>query len=239
MDLAADPRQNRLLAAMSADVWERLQPQLEFVDMPLGAVLYESGEVMSHVFFPATSIVSKIFVTKNGATAEIAMVGREGMIGVAQLLGGQSAPDRAVVQIAGYGFRLRSSVLTRELGELSPLARTLLRYTQALLVQTSQIAVCNRHHSIEQQLCRWLLLSLDRLHSNDIAITHELIASMLGVRRQGVSAAARGLLEAGVIGYRQGRITVLDRNKLEQRCCECYSVINVGYKHLLPETTVT
>ena len=237
MDLPFDPRQNQMLAAMSAAEWERIGPKLEFIDMPLGAVLYEPGEIMSHAYFPVTAIVSKMSVMKNGATAEIAVVGCEGMVGIAQFLSGQPGPSRAVVQSAGYGFRLRSNVLAQELIDLPPLASMLLRYTQALIAQTSQTAICNRHHSIEQQLCRWLLLSLDRLRSNEVVMTQELIANMLGVRRQGVTGAARALLHDGVINYRQGRITVLDRTQLEQRCCECYFVVDAEYKRLLAAKT--
>lgn len=237
MDFPIDPRQNQLLAAMSAVEWERVRPQLEFVDMPLGVVLYEPSESMSHAYFPVTAIVSKIYVLKSGATSEVAVVGCEGMLGIAQLLSGQPGRNRAVVQSAGYGFRLRSNVLAQEFGHFLPFASMLLRYTQALIAQTSQTAVCNRHHSIEQQLCRWLLFSLDRLRSNEVVVTQELIANMLGVRRQGVAGAARALLHDGVISYRQGRITVLDRKKLEQRCCECYFVVDAEYKRLLGATT--
>lgn len=238
MAFAVDPRQNQLLAAMPAAVWQRLLPHLELVDLPLGAVLHTSGEIMPHVFFPVTSVVSKHFIMKDGAATEFALIGREGMIGVAHFLGGLSLPSRAVVQSAGSAFRLKSSVLAQELGDTAPLARMLLLYTQALLAQVAQTAACNRHHSIHQQLCRCLLSTMDRLQSNEIAMTQELIANMLGVRRQGVVMAARKLREDGVISYRQGRITVHDRNKLEQQSCECYSVVKSEYERLLPPTPV-
>ncbi len=238
MNSTADPRRNLFLAALPSAELERLLPQMELIEMMQGAVLFEPGEIMSHVFFPVTSIVSLVYTLKDGATVKVAAVGYEGLIGITQFLGGQTAPCRAVVQSAGQGFRLKWSVLAQGLGEPLPLARLLLRYTQALMTQSAQIAVCNRHHSIEQQLCRWLLLSLDRLHSNEVAVTQELIAGALGVRRQGVAAAAHALLGAGVIRYRRGCITVLDRNQLEQRCCECYAVVKREYERLLPAPRV-
>ena len=235
MAFAADLHGNQFLAALPAAELNRLLPQLELVDMPLGMVLFEPGEIVSHVYFPVTSIVALVSVLADGATAKVAVIGYEGLVGIAQFLGGKSAPCRAVVQCAGRGYRLKWSVLAQELGEILPLMRLLLRYTQALMTQSAQVAVCNRHHTIEQQLARLLLLSLDRLPTNEIVMTHELVAELLGVRRQGVTVAARALRDEGLIRYRQGRITVLDRDGLEQRCCECYGVIKTEYERLLPE----
>ena len=239
MALAADPRQNRLLAALPAAEWAQWLPQLEAVDLPLGKVLYESGTTLTHVYFPTTSIISLLYVMEDGASAEIAVVGHEGIVGVSLFMGGESTPSRAVVQSAGKGFRLSSSVMLQEFNRAGPVLHLLLRYTQALITQMSQTAVCNRHHSLDQQLCRWLLLSLDRLHSDELAMTQELIANMLGVRREGVTEAAGHLQKAGLIRYQRGHITVLDRAKLEDRACECYGVVKKEYDRLLPATMAT
>ena len=229
-----NPRANRLLAALPDAEWRRWQPQLEIVDMPLGRVLYESGVAMGHVYFPTTAIVSLLYVMEDGASAEIAVVGREGLVGVSLFMGGGSTPSRAVVQSAGRGFRLRAAAMTEEFNLAGPVLHLLLRYTQALITQMSQTAVCNRHHSLDQQLCRWLLLSLDRLDSAELNMTQELIANMLGVRREGVTEAALKLQRAGLISYARGRITALDRRGLEARSCECYSVVKKEYDRLLP-----
>jgi CRP-like cAMP-binding protein len=232
-----DPKQNGLLAALpktSADQWLL---QLQPVDMPLGKVLYEPGSKLSHVYFPTTSIVSLLYVMEDGASAEIAVVGHEGIVGIAMFMGGNSTPSRAVVQSAGGGFRLKSDLLMQEFNRAGPVLHLLLRYTQALITQMAQTAVCNRHHSLDQQLCRWLLLSLDRLHSNELVMTQELIANMLGVRREGVTEAAGHLHKAGLIQYQRGHITVLDRARLEQRVCECYGVVKKEYDRLLPAAT--
>ena len=235
MTLMVDPRQNQLLAALPVDEWRRWQPQLEHVEMPLGQVLYESGGTLSHVYFPTTAIVSLLYVMENGASAEIAVVGNEGLVGISLFMGGGSTPSRAVVQSAGQGFRLTSRVIKEEFNR-APVLHLLLRYTQALITQMAQTAVCNRHHSLDQQLCRWLLLSLDRLHGSELVMTQELISNMLGVRREGVTEAALKLQEAGMIRYVRGRITVLDRSGLEKRTCECYQVVKTEYDRLLPAT---
>ena len=237
MALAADPRQNRLLAALPDAEWARWLPQLEPVDLPLGKVLYESGSRLSHVYFPTTSIISLLYVMEDGASAEIAVVGHEGIVGISLFMGGESTPSRAVVQSAGKGFRLNASLMLKEFNRAGPVLHLLLRYTQALITQMSQTAVCNRHHSLDQQLCRWLLLSLDRLQSNELVMTQELIANMLGVRREGVTEAAGDLQKAGLIRYQRGHITVLDRRRLERRACECYAVVKEEYDRLLPATT--
>ena len=234
-----DPRHNDLLAALPEAEWQRWLPQLEAVDMPLSQVLYESGAILSHVYFPTTSIVSLLYVMENGASAEIAVVGHEGLVGISLFMGGESTPSRAVVQSGGQGFRLDGAVLKQEFNRCGPVTHLLLRYTQALITQMSQTAVCNRHHSLDQQLCRWLLLSLDRRHGNDLLMTQELIANMLGVRREGVTAGALKLQDAGLIRYARGRITVLDRVGLEARTCECYAVVKKEYNRLLPTRTVT
>ncbi len=230
------PRQNHLLAALPAEEYARLIPQLELVPMPLGKVLYESGNELHHVYFPTTAIVSLLYVMLNGASAETAVVGNEGIIGVALFMGGETMPNRAVVQSAGHAYRLKGQLLKQEFNRSGELQHLLLRYTQALLTQMAQTAVCNRHHSLDQQLCRWLLLSLDRLSSNELVMTQELIADMLGVRREGVTEAAGNLQRAGLIAYRRGRITVLDRMGLEARACECYAVVKKEFDRLLPET---
>jgi CRP-like cAMP-binding protein len=237
MILAADPRQNRLLAALPDAEWARWLPQLEPVDLPLGKVLYESGTRLTHVYFPTTSIISLLYVMEDGASAEIAVVGHEGIVGISLFMGGESTPSRAVVQSAGKGFRLNASLMLQEFNRAGPVLHLLLRYTQALITQMSQTAVCNRHHSLDQQLCRWLLLSLDRLQSNELVMTQELIANMLGVRREGVTEAAGDLQKAGLIRYQRGHITVLDRRRLERRACECYAVVKKEYDRLLPATT--
>ncbi|MDO9002425.1 MAG: Crp/Fnr family transcriptional regulator [Aquabacterium sp.] len=239
MTLAPDPRQNRLLAALPEAEWVRWLPQLELVDMPLGKVLYEPGNRLAHVYFPTDSIVSLLYVMEDGGSAEIAMVGLEGLVGISLFMGGESTPSRAVVQSAGRAFRLKAGVMMQEFNRAGPVLHLLLRYTQALITQMSQTAVCNRHHSLDQQLCRWLLLSLDRLPSNQIFMTQELIANMLGVRREGVTEAAGRLQKTGLISYQRGRITVLDRPGLEQRTCECYAVVKTEYDRLLPRTVAT
>ncbi len=230
----SDPRRNHLLAALPPAEWERWRPLLEPVDMPLGEVIYESGATLSHVYFPATSIVSLLYVMESGASAEIAVVGNEGVVGISLFMGGESTTSRAVVQSAGAGYRLRSSVVKREFNLAGMAMHLLLRYTQALITQMSQTAVCNRHHSLDQQLCRWLLLSLDRLDGLELVMTQELIANMLGVRREGVTEAALRLQRLGMIRYARGRITVLDRPALEARTCECYAVVRREYERLLP-----
>ncbi len=232
-----DPRQNRLLAALPEPEWERWAPLLEWVDMPLGQVMYESGRTLSHVYFPITAIVSLLYVMENGASAEIAVVGNEGLVGISLFMGGESTPSRAVVQSAGEGWRLRAQLVKDEFNRAGPAMHLLLRYTQALITQMAQTAVCNRHHSVDQQLCRWLLLSLDRLQGSDLVMTQELIANMLGVRREGVTDAALKLQKQGLIRYARGRITVLDRPGLEARTCECYAVVKTEYDRLLPDQT--
>ena len=228
-----DPRLNHLLACLPDAEWQRWLPQLEWVDMPLGRVLYESGSPLSHVYFPTTAIVSLLYVMENGAAAEIAVVGKEGIVGISLFMGGESTTSRAVVQSAGQGFRLGSQVIKEEFTR-APVLHLLLRYTQALITQMAQTAVCNRHHPLDQQLCRWLLLSLDRLQGSELVMTQELIANMLGVRREGVTEAALKLQEAGCIRYARGRIQVLDRPGLERRTCECYAVVKKEYDRLLP-----
>ncbi|HEV8313652.1 MAG TPA: Crp/Fnr family transcriptional regulator [Burkholderiaceae bacterium] len=234
MTPATDPRDNRLLAALPDAEWERWRPKLELVEMPLGKVLYESGSTLTHVYFPTSSIVSLLYVLEDGASAEIAVVGREGIVGISLFMGGASTPSRAVVQSAGQAFRLAANLMLQEFNRAGPVLHLLLRYTQALITQMAQTAVCNRHHSLDQQLCRWLLLSLDRLDSRELVMTQELIANMLGVRREGVTEAAGDLQKAGLIRYRRGHITVLDRPGLEQRTCECYAVVKKEYDRLLP-----
>jgi len=239
MTSVADPRQNRLLAALPEAEWERWLPQMEGVDLPLGKVLYESGASLSHVYFPTTAIVSLLYVLEDGASAEIAVVGNEGIVGISLFMGGESTPSRAVVQSAGRGFRLNASLMMQEFNRAGPVLHLLLRYTQALITQMAQTAVCNRHHTLDQQLCRWLLLSLDRLNSDQLVMTQELIANMLGVRREGVTEAAGQLQKDGLISYRRGHITVLDRDRLERRACECYAVVRKEYDRLLPATLAT
>ena len=235
MVAVVDAVANDLLAALPETELQRWLAQLEPVDLPLGHVLYESGATLSHVYFPTTAIVSLLYVLENGASAEIAVVGKEGIVGISLFMGGESTPNRAVVQSAGKGFRLGADALKSEFNRAGPVLHLLLRYTQALITQMSQTAVCNRHHSLDQQLCRWLLLSLDRLAGDELAMTQELISNMLGVRREGVTEAAQQLQAAGLIRYARGRITVLDRERLEQRSCECCAVVKKEYDRLLPE----
>ena len=228
------PRQNHLLAALPAAIQARLFPLLERVKMPLGQVLYESGDALRHVYFPADCIISLLYVMEDGASAEISVVGNEGLIGVAVFMGGESTPSRAIVQSAGFAYRMSGQRLKDEFNLHGELLMLMLRYTQSLITQMAQTAVCNRHHSIDQQLCRWLLLSLDRLPDNRLTMTQELIANMLGVRREGVTEAAGRLQKEGVIEYHRGHITVLDRLKLEDLCCECYAVVKKETDRLLP-----
>jgi CRP-like cAMP-binding protein len=228
------PRQNQLLAELPEAEFARWLPQLEPVKLALGQVLYESGGKMSHVYFPTSTIVSLLYVMENGASAEIAVCGNEGIVGISLFMGGGSTPSRAVVQSAGEGFRMSAHAMKEEFNRAGPVMHLLLRYTQALITQMAQTAVCNRHHSLDQQLCRWLLLSLDRLPGNDLVMTQELIANMLGVRREGVTEGALKLQKAGLIQYARGRITVLDRKGLEKRTCECYAVVKKEYDRLLP-----
>ena len=231
-----DPRQNRLLAALPPGEFQRWAPMLELVDMPLGQVLYESGLTLSHMYFPLDSIVSLLYVMENGASAEIAVVGNEGLVGVSLFMGGETTPSRAVVQSGGRGFRLEAQAMKSEFNRAGPVLHLLLRYTQALITQMAQTAVCNRHHTLDQQLCRWLLLSLDRLQGSELVMTQELIANMLGVRREGVTESALKLQSSGLIRYSRGRIKVLDRDGLEERTCECYAVVKKEYDRLLPAT---
>jgi CRP-like cAMP-binding protein len=228
------PKNNHLIDSLPAEQWMRWEPHLEEVDLPLGRVLYESGSKLSHVYFPTTAIVSLLYVMENGASAEIAVVGNEGIVGVSLFMGGETTPSRAVVQSAGKGYRLSAEHMKTEFNRAGPVLHLLLRYTQALLTQMAQTAVCNRHHSLDQQLCRWLLLSLDRLQGDELVMTQELIANMLGVRREGVTESALKLQRAGLIRYSRGHITVLDRAGLEQRSCECYAVVKKEYDRLLP-----
>jgi CRP-like cAMP-binding protein len=228
------PRQNHLLAALPAVDYERLLPDLELVPLPLGWAVYEAGGKLGYLYFPTTSIVSLLYVMEDGASAEIAVTGNDGLVGIALFMGGETTPSRAVVQSAGYGYRLKAGVLKREFEQGGTLQHLALRYTQALITQMAQTAVCNRHHSVEQQLCRWLLLSLDRLASNELTMTQELIANMLGVRREGVTEAAGKLQADGLIHYSRGHITVLDRPRLEKRVCECYAVVKREFDRLLP-----
>ena len=228
------PRKNLLLAALPAAELKRLRPHLLPVQMELGHVLYEPGRHLEHVYFPTDSIVSLLYVMEDGSSAEIAVVGDEGVVGISLFMGGETTPSRALVQSAGHLFKLPGQVLKAEFGRGGAMQHLLLRYTQALITQMAQTAVCNRHHSVDQQLCRWLLLSLDRLHTDELVMTQELIANMLGVRREGVTEAAGKLQEAGVIRYRRGHIKVLDREKLEGLSCECYAVVKKETDRLLP-----
>jgi CRP-like cAMP-binding protein len=230
-----DPNQNHLMAALLDAEFDRLSPHLELIPMKLGDVLYESGDKVQHVYFPTTAIISLHYLLENGGSSEIAGVGNEGVLGVSAFMGGDSTPSRAVVQTGGFGYRLPTHVLMGEFNRAGQVMRLLLRYTQALLTQMSQTAVCNRHHTVEQQLCRWLLLTLDRLSSNELTMTQELIANMLGVRREGVTEAAGRLQGYGYISYRRGHITVLDRKGLEQDVCECYGVVKKEFARLLSD----
>jgi CRP-like cAMP-binding protein len=229
------PRENHLLSVLPEAEWKRIEPHLLPVDMPLGHVVYESGDRLDHVYFPTTAIISLLYVMEDGASAEIAIVGNEGLVGIALFMGGETTPSRAVVQSAGHAYRLDARILKEEFHRAGPVQRLLLRYTQALITQMAQTAVCNRHHSIDQQLCRWLLLSIDRLPSNELKMTQELIANMLGVRRPGVTEAAMKLQDAGLIRYSYGHIEVLDRPGLEKRVCECYGVVRREFDRLLPD----
>ena len=235
MKTPQSPRDNHLLAALPEAEYQRLLPNLELVPMPLGDALYESGGRLHHVYFPVTCIISLLYVMEDGASAEIAVVGNEGILGIAVFMGGETTPSRAVVQSAGFAYRLRAGLLKQEFQRGGPVMHLLLRYTQALITQMAQTAVCNRHHTVEQQLCRWLLLSLDRLASNELTMTQELIANMLGVRREGVTEAAGHLQRDGLIRYSRGHITVLDRPMLEKRVCECYAVVKKEFDRLLTE----
>jgi CRP-like cAMP-binding protein len=230
----ARPEENQILATLPAPERERIFPHLKLVEMPLGAVLYESGDMLRHIYFPADCIVSLLTVLENGSSAEIAVVGNDGAIGVALFMGGETTPSRAIVQSAGFAYRLAGKLIKEEFGRHGEVLHVLLRYTQGLITQMAQTAVCNRHHSVNQQLCRWLLLSLDRLKSSQLNMTQELIANMLGVRREGVTEAAGKLQKAGVIRYSRGRITVVNRPKLEKLACECYGVVKRETDRLLP-----
>jgi CRP-like cAMP-binding protein len=235
MSKSFSPTQNHLLGALDESERKHLFSQLELVPMRLGDVIYESGSALEHVYFPTDCIISLLYVMEDGSSAEIAIVGCEGMVGVALFMGGESTPSRAVVQSAGHAYRLSGKLVKEEFVRAGAMQYLLLRYTQALLTQMAQTAVCNRHHSVDQQLCRWLLLSLDRLASNDLTMTQELIANMLGVRREGVTEAAGKLQAAGLIRYSRGHITVLDRPRLEARVCECYAVVKKEFDRLLPQ----
>ena len=237
-EIGGEPKRNHLLAALPDDIWRRWLPQLELVKMPLGQVLYEAGIVLAHVYFPTTALVSLLYVMENGASAEISVVGNEGVVGISIFMGGESTPSRAVVESAGYGFRLKSQVMKEEFIQ-PPVLHLMLRYTQALITQMTQTAACNRHHSLDQRLCRWLLLSLDRVRSSELLMTQALIADMLGVRRESVTDGAVHLQKAGLIHYSRGRITVLDRQGLEKRVCECYAVVKKEYARLLPDIVAT
>lgn len=228
------PKQNHVLAALPAADYARLLPDLELTPMPLGWAVYESGGQMGYMYFPTTSIVSLLYVMQNGASAEIAVTGNCGLVGISLFMGGETTPSRAVVQSAGNGYRLKASILKREFALGGHLQHLALRYTQALITQMAQTAVCNRHHTLDQQLCRWLLLTLDRLPGNELVMTQELIANMLGVRREGVTEAAGKLQADGLIHYSRGHIKVLDRAKMEKRVCECYAVVKKEYDRLLP-----
>jgi len=235
MSLVHTPSQNHLLAALLNAEFDRLSPHLELVPMRLGDVLYESGEKMQYAYFPTTSIISLHYLLEGGGSSEIAGVGNEGLLGIALFMGGNTTPSRAVVQTGGYAYRLKAQILTDEFNRGGAMLHLLLRYTQALITQMSQTAVCNRHHSVEQQLCRWLLLTLDRMPTNELTITQELIANTLGVRREGITEAAGKLQQAGYISYRRGHITVLDRAGLESKVCECYEVVKKEFARLLSD----
>lgn len=230
-----DPCRNLLYRSLPNDVRQRLRPKLERIELPLGSVLHEQGMRMEHVYFPITAIISKLYVTRSGASAEIAIVGNDGLVGIALFMGGETTTNRAVVQSAGLAYRIAGRVLKGECSRSVPVQNLLLRYTQTLLTQMAQTAVCNRHHSVQQQLCRWLLMSRDLLQGDELCMTHELIANMLGVRREGVTEAAGRLQALGVIRYRRGRISILDRPGLEAACCECYEVVKQECERLLPD----
>ncbi|MGC2164762.1 MAG: Crp/Fnr family transcriptional regulator [Gallionella sp.] len=230
------PTQNHLLAWLPEEIFERLSPDLELVAMPLGEVLYESGGQLQHVYFPTTAIVSLHYIMENGASSEIAGVGNEGLLGISLFMGGNTTPSLATVQTSGHGYRLKARLMMEEFDRGGPMMRLMLRYTQALITQMAQTAVCNRHHTLEQQLCRWLMLTLDRLPTNEMTMTQELIASMLGVRREGITEAAGNLQREGLISYRRGHITVIDRAGLELHACECYDVVKKEFHRLLTDT---
>jgi CRP-like cAMP-binding protein len=236
---AGDPRQNGLLAALAKTEWDQWVRHLEPVAMPLGKVLYEPGGKLSHVYFPASAVVSLLYVMENGASAEIAVVGNEGLVGISLFMGGESTSSRAVVQAAGQGFRLKAALLMQEFNRGGPVMHLLLRYTQALITQMAQTSVCNRHHALDQQLCRWLLLTLDRVHSSHLVMTQELLSTILGVRRATITEAAGNLQKDGLIRYERGHISVLDRPGLERRACECYAVVKSEYDRLLPAIEAT
>ena len=237
MTRASDPTSNQLLAALPGEELKRWRHQLELVELPLGLVLYESGSPLSHVYFPSTAIVSLLYVTEGGGSAEIGVVGNDGVVGISLFMGGETTPNRAVVRNAGIGYRLKAEAIKAEFNRSPSVMHLLLRYTQALITQMAQTAVCNRHHSVDQQLCRWLLMSLDRLPGNELTTTQELIANMLGVRREGVTEIALKLQRAGLISYARGHVKVLDRPGLERRTCECYAVVKTEYARLLPKRT--
>lgn len=248
MPILSSPSQNHLLAALPMAEFQALESSLELVPLPLGKMLYEPGGQLQYAYFPTSSIVSLHYVMESGASAETAGVGHEGVVGISLFMGGETTPSSAVVQTAGHAYRLKRCTLLQEFNRAGLFQRILLRYTQALMTQMAQTAVCNRHHSVEQQLCRWLLLTLDRLPSNELIMTQELVASMLGVRREGVTEAAGNLQRAGLISYRRGHIAVLDRSGLEGRACECYAVVknelnrllsDVKYRQDVPATDVT
>jgi CRP-like cAMP-binding protein len=234
-----NPKDNHLLAALPDEIWRRWLPALEWIELPLSAVLYESGTTLSHVYFPTTAVVALLFVMENGASAEIAVVGNEGMVGISLFMGGETTPSRAVVQCAGGGFRLKSELIKSEFNRAGPVLHLFLRYTQALITQMTQTAACNRHHSLDQQMCRWLLLSLDHLGSNEFETTETQIANMLGARREHIIERVRKLDRDGAIKYSRGRIKLLNREQLEQRTCECYAVVKKEYDRLLPNRTAT
>jgi CRP-like cAMP-binding protein len=236
LNASANPRHNQLLAALPREQWQRWLPHLEYVDMPLGQVLYEPGDTLSHVYFPTTAIVSLLYVMKNGESAEIAVVGNDGVVGVSLFMGGDSTPSRALIQSAGGAFRLSAELMKEAFDRGGPVLHLLLRYTQALMTQMVQTAACNKHHSLDQQLCRWLLLSLDRLQGTEMVMTRKLIANMLGVAPAIATEGALTLQNAGLIDYTAGRIRVLDRNSLEKRSCECYAVVKKEYDRLLPDS---
>ena len=229
------PSQNHLLAALPTAEFDPLAPHLELVAMPLGEMLYESGEQLQHAYFPTTAVVSLHYVTESGASAETAGVGNEGVVGISLFMGGDTTPSSAVVQIAGHGFRLERRLVKKEFDRAGTMQRLLLRYTQALMTQMTQTAACNRHHSIEQRLCRWLLLTLDRAPLRELIVTHELVANLLGVRREGITEAAGKLQQAGLIRYRRGHIAVLERSGLETHACECYAVVKTELSRLLSD----
>jgi CRP-like cAMP-binding protein len=236
---APDPRDNWLIAALAASDRDRWVPGLELVDLPLAKVLIEPGGNTTHVYFPTTAIVSLLYVMENGASAEIAVVGNEGLVGISLFMGGQSTSSSAVVQAAGQAYRLKAELLMDEFNRGGPVLHLLLRYTQALITQMSQTSVCNRHHAVDQQFCRWLLLTLDRLPASDVVMTQELLSNILGVRRASVTEAAGNLQRDGLIRYERGRIAVLDRPGLERRSCECYAVVKKEYDRLLPDIQAT